>query len=175
MQVQTKCGRCLARGKKRGTLMSEVKTTYPHKSLRCSFFTCSGQYPQAIAATKDVQNRQHCQLQDDLVWRQSLLLKIILVFCHSNSLAILRLRLSNVEKPVTLQRARFKYVAEPPYYRCLCDLGYYDIFNILFIALNPASHRNIVVSPKNTNRKKLKYMSFIYSLTQLVLPRSGAG
>ena len=166
MQVQMKCDRCQARGKKRGT-------------LRWLFFTCSGQYPQAIAATEDVQNRQHYQLQDSPVWRQSLLLKIILVFCHSNSLAILRLRLSKLEKPVTFQRARFKYVAEPPYCRCLCDLGYYDNFNFLFIALDPASHRNIVVSPKNTNRKKLKYMSVIYSLTQLVpglvLPRLGAG
>ena len=168
MQGQTKCDRCQARGKK------FKPQPYPQKSLRWSYH-----FPLAAASIlkpsrplrmfkiANIANSKTILCEGNLnFWKlswSSVIPTVLRFFAYgsrsSKNLSHFKGQdLNMFQNPLTAGASATLATT-----------------TILFIALDPASHRNIVVSPKNINRKKLKLLSFIYSLTQLVLLRSGAG
>ena len=129
------------------------------------FLICSGQRSQVIESSSDVHDRRSRQVQENSL-KFSSSMKTTPSAYYSLILSVRNTGYSSLtalEEPISLSNSGFRYVAEPPYCRCLSDLKYCDFFsffNSLFSSLtafkpswSTPRKTNIVVS-RNDGKKR---------------------
>ena len=131
------------------------------------FWICSDQRSHAIESSSVVHDRRSRQVQDSLKFSSSVKAAPSAYYSLIPSVRNTGYSsLTALEEPISLSISGFRYVAEPPYCRCLSDLKYCDFFFFFFILSSirwsPSSHRgqhpdtNIVVSRNDGKNRSVR-------------------